>query len=235
MGLIQGSYPLPVMTLTGAGSRYFHVKGNSSGLVSIGGLTLSIPTGVVVNIDITHNPDVADATLAESEWVRVGTSITAQEFPYKTGSCMGFRITWVSGTTAGTPGIRGEATEFSGGGGGTASSPSIVSLSGLLEGEDQAYHRMATFNKLNYWTRISSATTTPVRTGVNTLVRLVVEQDTVGITTFYDAVTATGTPPLILPVGFKAGVYQLDLPLSVGLTIVTAGADRLCVGGIYPV
>lgn len=229
MANISGSYPLPSMVYTGAGVKYFHVKQNGSQLESIGGLTLSVPTGLVVHVDITHNTQIGDSTLGESEWVRVGTSITGPvEFPYKTGSCMGIRVTRASGTGE----VRGEVTEFSGGGGGTVSSPSVVQLSHDLAGENTALNRSMTAPAFNF-TRVAGAATTLVKTGEGICAGVFVEVTTQGTVTLYDAITATGTPPLILPIGTLPGFQPFPWAFSTGFTAVTSHAsDRVSYGWI---
>ena len=118
---ITGSYPITFSAVDGTTTTaFFHVKGNNTPLVSIGGFTVSIPTGLTATVSITHDQNTA---VAGSTWVDVGTTLAGpQEFSYKSGSSMGIKIT----RTAGSGTVPGEVTEFSGGGGGTASSPSVI-------------------------------------------------------------------------------------------------------------
>lgn len=118
---ITGSYPIPAFVVDGTTTdAYFHVKQNDSELSCIGGFTVSIPVGLTATVYITHNQTTANSS---STWISVGSSLAgAQDFSYKSGSCMGIRVQRTSGSGS----VLGEATEFSGGGGGTTSSPSVV-------------------------------------------------------------------------------------------------------------
>lgn len=118
---ITGSYPIAFQSISAdPTTAFFHVKGDLTPLACIGGFTLSIPTGLTATISITH--DQASA-VAGSTWVDVGTALAGpQEFSYKSGSCMGIKVT----RTAGSGVIPGEVTEFSGGGGGTTTAPFAV-------------------------------------------------------------------------------------------------------------
>jgi hypothetical protein len=71
--------------------------------------------------------------------------------------------------------------------------------------------------------RITTATTTPVKTSSGILHALVVEVASAGITTVNDANGAK----LILPAAWPIGLYLLDLECAGKIEIVTAGADRI--------
>lgn len=78
-------------------------------------------------------------------------------------------------------------------------------------------------------TRITTATTTLCLAAPGTLYGVFVEVALTGTATFYDALTATGTPPLILPIGTPAGWHRFPRKMVTGATVVTSAADRLVV------
>ncbi len=78
-------------------------------------------------------------------------------------------------------------------------------------------------------TRITTATTTLCHSGVGVIGGIFVEVALTAAVTLYDAITATGTPPLILPIGTVAGFHKFPRKLGSGATVVTAGADRIVV------
>lgn len=78
-------------------------------------------------------------------------------------------------------------------------------------------------------TRITTATTTLCHSGVGVIGGIFVEVALTGAVTLYDALTATGTPPLILPIGTTAGFHKFPRKLGTGATVVTAAADRIVV------
>lgn len=223
---ISGSYPLPALTVSvGFQNAYFHCKNNNSPCAVIGGFTLSIPAGLTANVFITHDNGKADSS---STWVQVASSLAgAQEFSYRSGSCMGIRVQYVSGSGS----VLGEFTEFSGGGGGTVSQPSVVQLANRIEGENENLHRLMNAPAFNF-TRITTATTTLVKTGAGIMAGIFVEAALTGTVTVYDALTAVGTPPWILPAGTVAGFHPFPWQFGVGCTVVTSAADRISVGTI---
>lgn len=72
-------------------------------------------------------------------------------------------------------------------------------------------------------TRITTATTTAVKTGSGILRALLVEVAPTGTITVNDGNGAR----LILPAAAVAGVYRLDLAMANKIEIVTSAADRL--------
>ena len=77
---------------------------------------------------------------------------------------------------------------------------------------------------------ISTATTTNVKKGNGVLVSIVLNETNAGIITIYDENSATGTIIATIAAGAAAGtVFPYLAQFTVGLTIVTAGADDLTV------
>lgn len=72
-------------------------------------------------------------------------------------------------------------------------------------------------------TRITTATTTPVKATSGSLVRLIVEVALTGTVTINDAV---GTKT-ILPVALPVGVYPLEFACAGKIELVTSAADRV--------
>lgn len=78
-------------------------------------------------------------------------------------------------------------------------------------------------------TYISTATTTTVKSGRGTAVRLIVGETAAGAITVYDSTTASGTILLALKASVAEGVYELGVRFQNGLTVVTAGASKVTV------
>lgn len=79
--------------------------------------------------------------------------------------------------------------------------------------------------------RISSATTTLVKTGPGLLSRIVVDTNLDAKTiTIYDALSATGTPIAIITTsGTVPFSLDLGIPFAVGLCVVTNGSTGVIV------
>lgn len=75
--------------------------------------------------------------------------------------------------------------------------------------------------------RITTATTTLCLGAPGTMYGVYVEVALTGTATYYDALTATGSPILVLPIGTPQGWHRFPKKLTVGLTCVTSAADRL--------
>jgi hypothetical protein len=73
--------------------------------------------------------------------------------------------------------------------------------------------------------RITTATTTQVKTSVGTVIRVLIEVALVGTVTFNDS---TGTKT-ILPVALPAGLYDLNIAFAGKIEVVTSAADRVVV------
>jgi hypothetical protein len=78
---------------------------------------------------------------------------------------------------------------------------------------------------------ISTATTTTVSGTPSRLccIHVVGTGGTLGAITIYDAATATGSPIFSQAAPLGGDIYDLQLPLQTGLTIVTAAATTLLV------
>lgn len=70
-------------------------------------------------------------------------------------------------------------------------------------------------------TRITTATTTVLKTGAGTLIRLIIGTTAAGAITVNDGTGAK----LVLGASFPVGVYELNMALSGKIEIVTAGAS----------
>jgi len=79
-------------------------------------------------------------------------------------------------------------------------------------------------------TNITTATTTVIRTSPGVLFSVVLNETNAGVITIYDNTSAAGTIIGTIAVGAAAGsVFSYLCRLSVGLTVVTAGADDITV------
>lgn len=97
-----------------------------------------------------------------------------------------------------------------------------------LAGEDIGRDIMKSLEVADRSARITTATTTVLMAEPGSLMDVLIEADLTGTVTFYDdPASATGTPPIILPIGFKAGYYKMPQPMTAGCVIVTSAADRL--------
>jgi len=76
-------------------------------------------------------------------------------------------------------------------------------------------------------TRISSATTTLVKTGPGLFARVIIDTPvTTNTFTVYDALTATGTPISIITVSGAVPVtLDFDIPFQTGLCVVSSGTS----------
>lgn len=104
-----------------------------------------------------------------------------------------------------------------------------VTLGTLVSGEDQTANRLMIEERSTVTSRITSATTTVVKSAAGVLNRIIVEVALTGTATVYDNTAGSGTIVLILPIGTPAGVYAVAIPLATGCTVVTSAADRLVV------
>ena len=79
--------------------------------------------------------------------------------------------------------------------------------------------------------RITSATTTLVKTGPGLLARIVVDTNVDAKTiTIYDALTATGTAIAIITTsGTVPFQLDFDIPFAIGLCVVTSGTTGVVV------
>lgn len=74
---------------------------------------------------------------------------------------------------------------------------------------------------------ISTATTTLARAGRCVLKKLVVTETVASTITVYDSLAASGTIVAVLKASIAEGSYDFDINLSIGCTIVTAGAGKV--------
>lgn len=73
--------------------------------------------------------------------------------------------------------------------------------------------------------RITTATTTAVKTGGGSVHQVIIEAALTGTATLNDGL---GTK-VLLPIGFPAGSYQLDIAFATKIEVVTSAADKLVV------
>ena len=79
-------------------------------------------------------------------------------------------------------------------------------------------------------TNITTATTTVVKTGRGVLVSVVLNETNAGAITIYDNTAGSGTKIATIAAGASAGsVFAYLCQFTVGLTVVTAGADDITV------
>lgn len=102
----------------------------------------------------------------------------------------------------------------------------IVTLGTAIAGENLNSNRIETAHPATP-TRITSATTTTARSGAGILHTILVEAALTGTVTIYDNTAGSGTVLAILPIGFAAGAYTLDIAFGTGCTLVTSAADRV--------
>lgn len=78
-------------------------------------------------------------------------------------------------------------------------------------------------------THISTATTTVVKSGRGTAVRLIIGETAAGAITVYDNTAASGTVLAAFKASVGEGVYELGFRFQTGLTVVTAAASKITV------
>lgn len=200
------------------------IGGQAESFSAVSGGVLYVPAGLVVTIEITH--DVIDPTAATPVWLN-SVTVTGSDEHIVGSPCTALRVTRVSGSGV----VRGELFLGASGAAGTVDNPSVVSLADVIEGENEALHRMMTAPAFNF-TRVTTAATTLVKSGEGITPGIFVEVVLAGTVTVYDSLTAAGTNPLVLPIGTVAGFHPFPLKFSVGLTVVTSTTDRISVGFI---
>lgn len=209
---------------TGVTTTSHIIGGQAESFSAVSGGVLYVPAGLVITVEITH--DVIDPTAATPVWLN-SVTVTGSDEHVISSPCTALRITRVSGSGV----VRGELLLGAAGAAGTTDNPSVVRLADAIEGENEVLHRMMTAPAFSF-TRITTATTTLVKTGEGITPGIFVEAALAGAVTVYDSLAASGSNPLILPIGTVAGFHQFPLKFSVGLTVVTAGPDRISVGFI---
>lgn len=80
----------------------------------------------------------------------------------------------------------------------------------------------------NLKNRITTATTTQVKTGDGVIRWLIIPSDLTGAVTIRDAITDTNTI-LVLPTGTPAGVWVVGIHCVDGIRVTTAAADEVVV------
>lgn len=85
---------------------------------------------------------------------------------------------------------------------------------------------MKEFNSFN---NISTATTTLVRTGAGTLLRVTLNEPATGAITVFDSLTGAGDTIATIASGTVAGHIDYNCRVATGITIVTAMADDVTV------
>jgi short-subunit dehydrogenase len=83
-----------------------------------------------------------------------------------------------------------------------------------------------TQNKSTY---ISTATTTPLKTGSGRLKRIILTETAAGTITIFDNTAGSGTIIGLLKASIAEQEFEFDVNYYVGLTIVTAAASKLTV------
>lgn len=81
----------------------------------------------------------------------------------------------------------------------------------------------------NLYQRITTATTTTVKSLPGFLHSIIVGTTSAGSITIDDALTATTPTIAVLKASIPEGVYVFDCNFTIGLTIVTAGASDITV------
>jgi hypothetical protein len=200
------------------------IGGQAESFSAVSGGVLYVPAGLVVTVEITH--DVIDPTAAAPVWLN-SVTVTGSDEHVISSPCTALRVTRVSGSGV----VRGELLLGAAGAAGTTDNPSVVRLADAIEGENEVLHRMMTAPAFNF-TRTTTATTTLVKTGEGIMSGIFVEVVLAGTVTVYDSLTASGSNPLVLPVGTVAGFHPFPLKFSVGLTVVTSNTDKISVGFI---
>lgn len=103
-----------------------------------------------------------------------------------------------------------------------------TTLGTTLAGEDIPNDVLKTENRFNL-TYISTATTTPVKTGPWLLHAVNIQWTTTGTVIGYDSTTASGTIVFSYPIGTVTDTYTYNGALSIGLTVVTSAADKVTI------
>lgn len=113
----------------------------------------------------------------------------------------------------------------------------LTSLATLLAGEDLANDRLKVEQRFNYFTPITTQTTTIVASGAGFLHNIIIPTPVAsGVVTFYDNILASGNqliPPITLPATLVSDgpiIVPFDVSFNNGLTIVTSGAT-MGIGG----
>lgn len=83
--------------------------------------------------------------------------------------------------------------------------------------------------KHNNYTHIATAATTVCKTGNGVLERITLNEPTAGTVTIYNNTAASGDVIGIIAASTAAQTLEYDIPLSIGITIVTSGADDMTV------
>lgn len=104
----------------------------------------------------------------------------------------------------------------------------MVSKATLDAGENLTRNVMIT-SFSNASSRITTNTTTVCKSGAGSLVGIWVEVATTGIITVYDNTAASGTVLLTIPAALPVGEHVFPIACSLGITVVTAAADRIAV------
>lgn len=79
------------------------------------------------------------------------------------------------------------------------------------------------------YNRISTATTTTVKSGAGVLNSITINTTSIGSITVYDSLSASGNIIAVFPASATMGTYTYNVNFTIGLTIVTAGASDLTV------
>ena len=77
--------------------------------------------------------------------------------------------------------------------------------------------------------RIKTATTTLVRSGSGSIKKIVIGGGAMGAITIYDALSAAGEAIWSKATIVSGDIYEIDCPISVGITVVTAAATYVTV------
>lgn len=110
----------------------------------------------------------------------------------------------------------------------TASTPLPITLSTLLAGEDLTNDVLKVEHQYDY-ARISTATTTTVKSGAGFLHTITIGKTAAGDITIYDNTAGSGTVIALLKASIAEQTFTFDVAFATGLTIVTAGASDITV------
>jgi len=78
-------------------------------------------------------------------------------------------------------------------------------------------------------TRITTATTTPVKASAGSVHRVLIEVALTGTATFNEIENGADKVVTILPIGFPAGSHELNIAFRGQIEVITSAADRLVV------
>lgn len=78
-------------------------------------------------------------------------------------------------------------------------------------------------------TYISTATTTPIKSGHGVLASITVSETAAGAITVYDNTAASGTVLAVLKASVAEQTFVFNVSFNTGLTVVTAAASKISV------